>query len=171
MEDEDRNQNLVNFSKRYQLFLIEILDFFEFFVEFNYQIVNSTSFLFRLILTTNSSYFNIQSRKNRNNLIHLAGIVLFLTSSFCRSDAIPLIKFNRWQWDDGTRRGYNDLATFPYKASNPRPYPPYPLIDPFHNYFVLPHHRKQYPLQQQLSNIEPLQRSILSNTEVIKVSK
>ena len=123
-------------------------------------------------MTTNSSYFNIQSRKNRHYLIHLAAIVLLLTNSFCPSDAIPLIKFNRWQWDDSTRREYNDLSTFPYKASNPpyQTYPPYPLIDPFHNYFVLPHHRQTYPPQQQFSNVEPLQRAILSNTEVVKVS-
>ena len=123
-------------------------------------------------MTTNSSFLHIQSRKHRHNWIHLAAIVLFLTNSFCLSDAIPLIKFNRWQWDDSTRRGYNDLQTFPYKASDPRyqTYSPYPLIDPFHNYFILPHHRQKYPVQQQFRNVEPLQRSILSNTEVIKVS-
>jgi len=113
---------------------------------------------------------NILSLRNPNNLKHLTAIVLLLLTLLCPSDAIPLVKFNRWVSDDIIRRGYNGLSSFPYKASKPpyRTFPSYSLIDPFHSYFALPLHKNTNPLQQKFDNVEPIQRSILSNTEVIK---
>jgi len=111
----------------------------------------------RPFLKTKPSYQNIPSIGNLHKLTRLTTIVFLLTNLIYQSNAIPLVKFNRWISDDLMRRSYNDLSRFPY-----------PLIDPFHSYFALPLHRNNNLLQQKLKNVEPLQRSILSNNEVIK---
>ena len=126
---------------------------------------------FRPYSKTNCLNHNIQSLRNPSSLKHLTAIVLLLLTLLCPLDAIPLVKFNRWVSDDIIRRGYNGLSSFPYKASKPpyRTFPPYSLIDPFHSYFALPLHKNANPLQQEFGNVEPIQRSILSNTELVKV--
>ena len=122
-------------------------------------------------MKTKPSHQNIPSIGNLHKLTRLTTIVFLLTNLIYQSNAIPLVKFNRWISDDLMRRSYNGLSRFPFKASTPPQeiYTPYPLIDPFHSYFALPLHRNNNLLQQKLKNVEPLQRSILSNNEVIKV--
>ena len=129
------------------------------------------TFLYRPTLKANQSY-DIQPVQNLHIFTHFTTIVLLLATTFCTSDALPLVKFNRWTSDDIIRRGYYPHQTFPYKASDPpyQTYHPYPIIDPFHNYYALPLHKNIDRLQQKMGRVEPIQRSILSNNEVIKVT-
>ena len=133
---------------------------------------------YRPTLKSSQSYHSIPPVRNLHNFIHFTAIVLLLTTTYWpSSDALPLVKFNRWTSDDIIRRGYYPQQTyyfqhrFPYKASDPtyQTYHPYPLIDPFHNYYALPLHNNIENLQQKMGRVDPIQRSILSNNEVIKV--
>ena len=127
-------------------------------------------YFYRPTLKSSQSYHSIQPVRNQHNFTHFTAIVLLLTTThWPSSDALPLVKFNRWTSDDIIRRGYYPQQTFPYKASDPtyQTYHPYPLIDPFHNYYALPLHKNIEQLQQEMGRVDPIQRSILSNNEVI----